>query len=82
MFLPYFCLVKDTFNSVSDTVKGGTAKKEADPLFHAKIDPMGGGEENSNKKTPLQNPQMNPETEKLQKKGAKHKMEEDSFNLM
>ncbi len=68
-------LVKDTINSVAEAVKG-TAKEETDPLFHAKIDPMGG------EKTTLQKPQMTPKTEELQKKGAKHKKEEDSFNLM
>ena len=71
----FFYLVKDTINSVADSVKS-TAHDQADPLFHAKIDPMGG------EKTPLQKPEMNQKTEELQKKVAKHKKEEDSFNLM
>lgn len=74
---------KDQTNKVKETSSGGikdqTDKvKETDPLFHAKVTPMG------EEKTPLSRPdqEMNEETKNLQKKGAQRKQEEDSFNLM
>lgn len=45
-------------------------------MVHAKVTPMG------EEKTGQVNQEMNEETEKLRKKGARHKKEEDSFNLM
>lgn len=74
-------IANSTAKSIKDTIIG-TAKdqankvKEADPMFHAKVTPMG------EEKTGQVNQEMNEETEKLQKKGALHKKEDDSFNLM
>ena len=86
-----FCLislVKDTINTVKETVTGGTTKNpqsadnasEIDPIKAAEINPMG--------QTPNRPPQTDPQTpinkttKELQKEGAKRKAEEDSFNLM
>lgn len=80
-------LVKDTVNSVKETITGTQPPKSKEqvnpddnPMPAASINPMG----DTPNRDPVLKPQepLSKETEKLQKEGAKRKSEEDSFNLM
>jgi hypothetical protein len=70
---------------VKETITGKEHKSpsnhENDDLKYANIDPMGGQPNREPLSKPAE-PPLNKKTEDLQKKGARHKAEEDSFNLL
>lgn len=84
--------VKDTVDTVKKTISGSENKvvesnekaekfdQDTNKIFNNNMNPMGDKQD----RDPVLKPQkpLSKATEELQKKGAKSKEEEDSFNLM